>query len=294
MGSEPAMKDLCFCTLALGLKYNALARQLAADLARFAPGTPFIVLSDRPFYFCNSSNVSAFRHRRKSVLGYNDKLSVIHKALQMHRTCVFLDADARIFDNVVLEDEIFEPGLRAYRIRSWTYLRNQALNDIWNAAFRDDLRIMPLFRDEFELNENDDAIPFVVEFLFSITKGDGIEKFLKLWQDLANFCECRGMFRHLGFSIGFAALLTGFPLSRHDFKGLNFFELFIPLSEHKMLGRGLTEGGYNALRSSIEIPKFTEGSCTNVFSRISRNIRREFEIYVRYAGIRIFGLKLLS
>ena len=288
------MKDLCFCTLALGLRYNALARQLAADLACHAPGAPFVVLSDRPSYFSDSSNVSAFRHRRKSVLGYNDKLCVIHKALQMHRTCVFLDADARIFDNVVLEDEIFEPGLRAYRIRSWTYLRNQALNDLSNAGFRDDLRIMPLLRDTFELNENDDAIPFVVEFLFSITKGDGIDKFLKTWLELANFCERRRMFRHLGFSIGLAALVTGFPISRHDFKGLNFFELFIPLNEHKILGRRLTEEGYNALRSSIEVPKCREDSRANIFSRVGRKIKREFEISLRYAGIRIFGLKLLS
>ncbi len=244
------MRDFCFCTLALGQKYSELAKQLAGDLARFAPGAPFVIFSDCPSTFRDLSNVKVFSHKRRSVLGYNDKLCVISNALRLHRTCIFLDADGRIFDKVELEDEIFEPGLRAYKIRSWAYNRNEALNNIPHSWARGGLRMMRLFRQELALKESDDNIPFILEFLFSVTKSDKSDQFLQKWEDLAQFCESRYFFLHEGYSIGLAAVLTGFPLSQHDFGGLNFFEsLGIPLSEHLARSKTLTEADYTSLRS---------------------------------------------
>jgi hypothetical protein len=98
--------------LALGRGYNYLAKQLASDLARFAPGTRFLVLTDHPAVFKSLDNVEAVHHRKRSVLGYNDKLCVIREALTRFSTVVFIDADTRILAPVTLRSEIFIPGLR--------------------------------------------------------------------------------------------------------------------------------------------------------------------------------------
>ena len=106
------IKGVCFCSLALGRGYNYLAKQLASDLARFAPGTRFLVLTDHPAVFKSLDNVEAVHHRKRSVLGYNDKLCVIREALTRFSTVVFIDADTRILAPVTLRSEIFIPGLR--------------------------------------------------------------------------------------------------------------------------------------------------------------------------------------
>lgn len=60
-------KGFCFCTLALGKSYRALASLLAEDLEKYALFTSFIVLTDNPLDFSRHSNVIAFKHRQKSV-----------------------------------------------------------------------------------------------------------------------------------------------------------------------------------------------------------------------------------
>ncbi len=287
------MKDYCFCTLAFGQRYSDLAKQLANDLARFAPGAPFIIFSDCPSTFRDLSNVTVFRHKRRSVIGFNDKLFVVSKALQMYRTCIFLDADGRIFGDVNLEDEVFEPGLRAYRIRSWAYNRKEAFDNIQNSWARGGLRIMELLRKELTLEQSDDELPFVVEFLFSITRNDKIDAFLQQWEKLVNFCESRRFFIHSGYSIALAAMMTGLPVTQHDFKGLNFFESLIPFNEQLALGRSLSEREYNNLRASIQQFKTTTPP-TDIVSRIRRRAKHELTLSVRYARVKTLGLNLLS
>jgi hypothetical protein len=287
------MRDFCFCTLALGLRYSALAKQLAGDLARYAPGAPFIVFSDCPSVFRDAPNVQVFPHRRRSVLGYNDKLCVIHRALQLHRTCIFLDADGRIFDKVELEDEIFEPGLRAYRLRSWTYNWHEALENIQNSWASGGIRIMHLLRRELRLKQSEDDLIFVVEFLYSITRNEKIDAFLQKWEELANFCESRRYFSCEGYAMGLAAMLTGFPLSQHNFKGLNFFETLIPLKEHAAQGRSLSEQEYNDLKASIQRFK-TIPLPMDISSRIRRRIKKNFQLSYRYTKVKTLGLNLLA
>lgn len=38
----------CFCTLALGKKYRALALLLAKDIEKYSPHTSFVILTDNP------------------------------------------------------------------------------------------------------------------------------------------------------------------------------------------------------------------------------------------------------
>jgi hypothetical protein len=284
-------RDCCFCTLALGQKYIDLCRQLAGDLAIYAPKVPLVVLSDRPDAFSELENVLAIFHEQKSVWGYNDKLCVIDQALRLHRTCIFVDADGRIFDEVVLDDQIFEPGLRAYRVRNWAYNREAAEQNINSRVFRGGLRIMRLLNKKYHLGD-DERIPFVVEFLFSITRSERGESFLQKWEEIANFCERQRFFIHEGYSIGLAAALTGFPIHQCDFRGLNFFELLIPLNEHGTRGNGITDEKYHSLRSSIQLIKDKGLVRRSLISRLRRKAKFTLNTVIRYASVRLFGLKL--
>lgn len=78
------------------------------------------MLTDHPAIFKGLDNVQAFHHRKKSVLGYNDKLCVMNEALRRFSTAVFIDADTRILGPVKLSSEVFIPGLKSFIIRRWS------------------------------------------------------------------------------------------------------------------------------------------------------------------------------
>ncbi len=224
--------EWCLCTLALGDPYRSFARQLALDIARFAPGVPFFVLSDDPSRFEGLANVKVVYHRKRSVLGYNDKLCVIHKVLKKYRTVVFIDADARLqwshksFRHLhgrreIDPDEINTLGLFAGCIRP-----HHRAESGWE---RNSLRIMGLLRDRFDLPDNGRQVPYAVESLFAVTKGAGpsTEAFMQKWSDLAEFCERKKFFIHGGYSIGLAANLTSFPIEQHGFLGKDSISIFL-------------------------------------------------------------------
>lgn len=221
-------REWSFCTLALGKNYCKLARQLAEDLARFAPDAELFVLSDSLSEFRQLPNVTALYHRQRSVLGYNDKVTVVRKALDRYRTALFIDTDSRILGPVELDPAILiRPGVKALRIRSWSYIYDtydrSAAAPAWQKA---DLRIMSLLKNEYDIGPENSDIPYVVEFLFSVTRGSAAETdaFFRRWNELAVFCERSRFFRHEGYAMGLAAKLTGFAVEQHDFNGIHFFE----------------------------------------------------------------------
>ena len=93
--------DFCFCTLALGGRYRALARQLAEDIARLSPGTEFVILTDKPEDFAGCDNVAAFKHKQKGIYScFNDRRFVAEKALTLHETAIHVDSDTRLVGQV--------------------------------------------------------------------------------------------------------------------------------------------------------------------------------------------------
>jgi hypothetical protein len=278
--------EYCICTLALGEKYCLLAKQLAQDLEQFS-NHPFLVLTDDPSHFYKLHNVITINHRKLSMLGYNDKLCVVQKALKVYDTCIFLDADVRILGPVFLDDELFKPGISAYRVRSWEYVVNEALSGKPAPWKSNNLRIMKQLRRTLNLHQNDSDIPYIVEFLFAVTRHKDIDSFFYQWNKVAEFCEKNKFFIHEGFSIGLAALLTGYPFSKNSFNGLRFFEPLISLQDHVPAGL-IDKTEYDRLCTSIH---FFKGSETN--SQSGSKIIMKLNMLLRYYKIRMFGLNLL-
>ncbi len=281
----------CFCTLALGRKYAYLSKQLAGDLKRFNPEVKLVVLTDYPELLEGDKNIIAVAHKKRSVMGYNDKLCVVNTSLEIAETCILLDADMRILAPVHLDDSVFTPGIKAYRIRSWEYSILEANTGEAASWKKDNLRIMRLLRAKYHLQQADSDIPFIVEFLVAFTRHDKMAEFLRTWNEIAVFSEKNGMFIHEGFSIGLAALLTGYPYCEAHFKGFKFFEPYISYQE--LVDGLITQEEYDALYPSISQFKFKEyevGGLTGVINKVKRRLNR----YQRFLTVRLFGLDLLS
>lgn len=286
------MKDgWCFCTLALGVPYCKLARQLASDLVRFAPGVPFVVVTDDPRSFKGVNNVRAISHRKKSVLGYNDKLCVIKKALDQYSTAIFIDADARILGPIDLNPDILKPGLWAFLIREWAYMQDTYDTSVQGPEWqKKDLRMLTLLRDEFNLASNGRDVPCVVESLFAVTRGNEPDTaaFMQKWNDLAEFCEQRGFFVHEGYSMGLAARLTSFPIEQHGFEGFKFFEPVV--SRAIDVANGLmTQEEYDVLNAAISRYKDRNSRASIVWAAIEA-----LKKHARYCRIKLFGLNLID
>jgi hypothetical protein len=264
---------------------------LAADLAKFSPGVTFLVLTDDPLVFRDVPSVQAVYHRKRSVLGYNDKLAVIKKALDQYSTAVFVDADVRILAPVHLSPEVFKPGLRTFLIRTWAWMRETSDTSPEGPEWqKNDLRMMAILVKEFSLPNDGSDIPYVVEFLFAITKGGrlDVEAYLRKWNQLAEFCERRRLFIHLGLSMGLAARLTGFPVEQHDFRGVKFFEPLIS-GRDQVPNKELTPEEYEALNATITRYKYSRGR-TTFASRAVEALKKR----ARYLRIKLFGLDLIN
>ena len=285
--------DYCFCALALGEMYCELAIQLANDLAQHSPSTPFLVLTDLPEKFVGIENTIVVKHRKKSVEGYNDKLCVVNKALALFDTCILLDADMRILKAIILGKDVFEPGIKSYELKSWQAIVDGALSGgpaRWKSKA---LRIMRILRKKLDLKQDAKDIPFVVEFLFAVTKFEKVDIFLNKWNELAELCETNRQFRHEGFSIGLAALLTESPISQNNFSGLKFFEPTISFQNHLHGDRSITKEVYDELASSIYSIRY-QTPPPLFLDLMSGKVKRKTTKLYRYIKIKLFGLDLLA
>jgi hypothetical protein len=282
-------QNYCFCTLALGRNYSFLAKQLADDLAMYSPESKLLVLTDNSNVFETVKNAIVIEHDKRSVLGYNDKLCVIDRALRLYDTCIFLDADDRILGPINLDENIFQPGLRVFRLRTWEYNRQEALSGKPATWKKDGIRIMKLLRKKYDIPKQDRNVPFVCEFLFSITRDDNTRFFLQKWNELAIFCEMNRFFVHEGYSIGLGALLSGFPIFQDNFKGIHFFDHLISL-QHMQDG-SMTLSEYNCLYSEMLLHK---PKTSTMLEKIKRKILAMINVEFRYLKIRLYGINLLS
>lgn len=107
-------KNFCFCTLALGKKYSALASLLAKDIEIYSPNTSFIILTDHPEEFSKYRQVLVFKHEQQGVKCYHDKRFAIAKALSLFNSCIFIDSDMRILASVPEDMQwLLTPGISA-------------------------------------------------------------------------------------------------------------------------------------------------------------------------------------
>lgn len=206
-------KEFCFCTLALGKNYRALALVLAKDIEKYSPGTTFLILTDRPDDFKNIPNVLAFKHQPESIKFYHDKRFVIEKAISLFRTCIFLDADMRILEPVPSNLE-WLPGITA-RTGSNIIQHNQRKNK--------DLQLIKKVANKLGLEL--EKVKFVHEFLFIVTRDRGNElEFFKQWETIGRYFELHGIYAGEGNAIGLAAAKADFPVRFDSVDRFSFFK----------------------------------------------------------------------
>ncbi len=191
---------ICYTTLALGYEYNSHALKLCEDAHRLSPGTPVVVLTDRPRLFINNPNVITVKHRIQSVGIFHDKLCCIEASLKRFQCCIFLDADCRLMSDMANSRQ-WKPGLTAKVL--WglgTHIQPKKVSEsaIKRQALAHEVA------DSLGLLIDD--CRFIHEAAFIVCSDNGKEdQFIKSWAQIRDFLEFNGMYSGEGMAMGLAA-----------------------------------------------------------------------------------------
>ena len=223
--TQETPKNFCFATLALGKEYRNLALLLAKDIEKYSPNTSFVVLTDNPKSFSNQKNVIAVKHRQYFYCD-NDKKFLIEKALSKFETCICIDADMRILA-LVPEELKWLPGITARSCASLVKHNQTMINrtDIPRSSKVRDFDFIKKMAQKLDLNLENEALNFIYENLFVVTKDSGKEvEFLKLCEMISRYFEYHGVYIGVGSAMGLAAAKVGLPV-RHDvMPGICYFD----------------------------------------------------------------------
>ncbi|EKD08825.1 hypothetical protein [Arthrospira platensis] len=272
--SKIMSNSYCFCTLSVGKRYRHHARKLAKDIQKYAPGVPFVILTDNPDDFSEFPSVLAFKHHLQSVKGYHDKRLVLEKSLSLFESCMFMDADMRILSPVP-DNLSWNPGLTA---RAGCALVKH-LDGISNQRCRDS-EIVNNIADRIEVDiEN---VQWLHEFWFVLRRQSGKEvEFLRVWQTLSYLFESEGMYHGEGYSMGLAASKVGLDF---NFYRTDWFEFFKDKIEKERINNGqskLTEKKiYFEEHTAIEYPQ------SNILSKAISKIGNKLAFYYRLLRLR--------
>jgi len=219
------MEKICFATLSIGDNYCSLARLLAIDLNKFAPGIPLFTLTSHPNYFSNSPNVIAQKHYSIFRSDY-DKCFLIEEALKRYEVCICIDADMRVLDAWPI-NELWTPGINA---RSSTTILNHQISrskqpDDAKCSKILELRKIEKLASKMGLDLEQDNVPWIHEFLFVVAPCKGLEKlFLDCFKQTALYCNLHNISAGCGVAMGLAASKAGFPVRRHAMQKVKFFD----------------------------------------------------------------------
>lgn len=241
--------NFCFCTLATGKRYRTHAKMLANDLEKHSPSTEFIVLTDKPIEFKEFSNVQAFHHKIQSIKGYHDKLFVLQKALELYDTCIFLDSDVRILGTVPSDME-FLPGITA-RTGSNIIKHNSA------SDYRKQKYLPIILELGQKLSINLEQTSWIHEFMFTLKKDNGKEEeLLRLWSDISQIFEKKGIYNGEGSIIGLSAAASGLTIRYDSQDRFPFFKDLIERVRIKNEQSKASEKQYLFdIHNSIEYPQ---------------------------------------
>ena len=272
-------KGFCFCTLALGKIYRALASLLAEDLEKYAPDTSFIVLTDNPLDFSKYSNVIAFKHRQQSVKCYHEKRFVIAKALSLFNSCIFIDADMRILAPLPQDLKwVIEPGIAARACDSMGKKYAKVITGVAKPKACREFKVTQAMAQKLNLDLRDNSLKFVYEYLFSVTKDCGKEiDFLKHWEIIAPYFELNGVYDGEGNAIGLAAAKAGLKVRWSDMEGIEFFKDRTELVRIQKGQSNINEMSiYFEQQKMLEQPK--RSVLEKVVVKISRNISDSYHL----------------
>lgn len=263
------IQQICFCTLAVGRRYRAHARLLAADIQKYAPDIPFVVLTDRPTEFESFSNVLAYKHHLHSVEGYHDKRLVIEAAIAHFETCLFLDSDVRILGPISIDID-FPPGLTGRF--GCSILKHNKHNKVRPA--------LPFIENAAKILHLDlDKVIWLHEFMFAVRRQKGLEKkFLHYWKVLEYYFQMNGIYSGEGDVMGLSAAAAGFNVGFNRIDCFPFFKDNIEKEQIKV-GKSTLEDkiAYFKAHQAIEYPQrgLTRKAIEKIHSKMSFHYRLE-------------------
>lgn len=196
-------QSFCFSVLALGAKYQLLAKEFARNLALHSPETTVVIGTDNPRAFLSYGNIDAFKLNKKGMLHcYHDKRFVIERALSKFNVVIQIDADTEIIGS--LPDPIsHSSGLAG------SFVEN--LVEHVQKYSPERMRYLRKLADKLAVDI--DTASFVGEALFAISaEGPKAAEFLKQWNLLARYLELHGIHAGEGNAIGLAAAKAGLAI----------------------------------------------------------------------------------
>lgn len=213
--------EICFCTLAMGQRYRAMAIELAADIAQNAPAATLVVYTDDPSDFQAIANIRAFRHQQQGILHcYHDKLFLLDQALSLYPVAICIDADTH-FQHPLPENLDWKPGITCYSenlIRHVKRYRPQNFDDLERVAKK-----LELTAEQWQ------NAAWIGEALFVLVRdrhtqagrtSDKARDFLRWWDKIGRYMELKSMYAGEGNFMGLAAAKVGLPLHTEGFEEL--------------------------------------------------------------------------
>jgi hypothetical protein len=278
----------CFCSLALGDNYRALAKELAKDLEQYSPKIPLILFTDHPKDFEQHSNVIAYKHQQQSVGCYHDKRVVLQEAIRLFKACIFIDADMRILSPVP-EDLpwLLVPGITAKACESFNKRYSKVVAGIDTPKMAREYDFVQQAATKFGLDHRSEKVQFVYEYLFSLTRDSGKEvEFLKQWEVMAPYFELNGIYDGEGAAIALAAAKVGLTIRRDPMQGLNFFKERI---ERSKIHKG--ESSMEQMAVFFERQKKLEYPQRSLLQRAILKFKKRTGRFYRQVRLRVTTLK---
>lgn len=276
-------KEYCFCTLAIGQSYRNCAILLAKDLELYAPKTQLIILTDKPYWFDQQSNIKAFKYQPISCRIYNDKRIVINKALEFYKSCIFVDANIRIKEQIP-DDINFQPGIVAYSC--YNVLKNfykEGKNHPHHRRYQERNKIFKLLQQVssyYKLNLKE--VKFIFEAIFYVQKNAQYSQFIKYWEILADYYEDQGLYREEGIIIGLAAAAANFPVNYDEQKKIDIFKDV--LEKYKIK---IGKATYEENKGYFESLKNIENASSSLIDKIGKKIDSQASFYSRFLKLKI-------
>jgi len=201
--------SISFCTLAIHEPYRRRARLLCSDL----PLVPWFVLTDEPKDLAGLP-VHAIAHQPSGPMAvdylyglpslgtgtaaYHDKRFALQVALEGFDTAVYVDADSRITDRLILP--IFPKGIAVYSDVRLSVEQHLEVYGSWRQTVFAELA-QHLFGGDAIL----DVASWCPESLMAITKNGRESLFFEAWAEGAEFLQARDVYSGEGGVIGLAA-----------------------------------------------------------------------------------------
>lgn len=276
--------SLCFCTAAFGEEYILLAKLLAEDIYKFAPGHFFVILTNKPIFFQNHPNVIAIKHWCRGVKPYHERRFAIQYALSLSSTVMYLDADVRICSPLP-ENLNFHPGLTA---RSCGDMRKHLQKYLDTAFLSPQLQrkkyIIESMGDKVGIDIYSSSLKFINEFLFVIKADEGRElEFLRLWGELAIYADTLGLHNNPTYAMALAAMKSGFSIYHSEMNGLNFFDDRI---EKIRISKGISTLGEDS-KKYFQQQSQIEHKQQNFIQKIWRLVRKNISFWYNFVRVRI-------